>query len=315
MGTAADDAQQIVEISDLITECDPVTGARRAVHRDQVLRRLAEAGDARGARIAARIPHTGEVLAADQVDALLVRVHTELQRLSEELRMGERLAEVLVPLVAAIRRSGEEPVRIVDIGCGLGYTTRWLASTRVLGPAVQLTGVDLNGALIGEARRLAVEEGLECEFLHADAFDPAIGGQLLTSSGLLHHLRGERLAEFFARHDRAEIRAFCHYDIADTRLAPLGARVFHRARMREPLGRHDGLASARRAHSDYALLAAARAATGFELALFEPVRHGNPFCATVRPVIGARGSGMERLRARLGRQARSLSMGAGGTSC
>lgn len=310
-GTESDQAAAILEISDLITDCDPVTGQRRPVRRALVLHRLSAAGDERGARIAARIPVVGEVLDPRRVDALLVRVHTELQRLSEELRMGERLAEVLVPLIAVVRQADAEPIRIVDVGCGLGYSIRWLASSGTLGPGVRLTGIDLNGALVAEAARLAAAERLDCEFLHADALDPAIGGQLMISTGLLHHLRGEQLAKFFARHDRPGIRAFCHYDIAATRLAPLGARVFHRARMREPLGRHDGVASARRAHPDEALLAAARSARGFEVALFEPVRHRNPFCATVRPVIGVRDGGLEQLNVRLGRKARSLVPDAG----
>jgi SAM-dependent methyltransferase len=301
---------RFLEISDLITDVDPVTRQCRPVGRDYVIARLAAAGDARAARIAARIPSWGGVLDQDYVDALLVRVHTELQRLSEELRMGERLAEVLVPLVAAVRRSDTEVVRVVDVGCGLGYSIRWLACSGVLGPAVRLTGVDLNGALVTEAARLADAEQLDCEFLQADAFDPSIGAQVIVSSGLLHHLRGDRLAEFFALHGRPGVRAFCHYDIAATGMAPLGAWVFHRARMREPLGRHDGVASARRAHSDETLLAAARSATGFDVALAEPVRHSNPFCATVRPVLGVRRSGGAgnslRLRESLGRRARSL---------
>jgi SAM-dependent methyltransferase len=310
-GAASDRAAAILEISDLITDCDPVTGERRPVRRAVVLHQLSAAGDKRGARIAARIPSDGDLLDPLWVDRLLVRVHTELQRLSEELRMGERLAEVLVPLIAVVRQADAEPIRIVDVGCGLGYSIRWLASSGALGPGVRLTGIDLNGALVAEAARLAAAEDLDCEFRHADALDPAIGGQLMISSGLLHHLRGDQLAKFFARHDRPGIRAFCHYDIAATSLAPLGARLFHRARMRESLGRHDGVASARRAHPDESLLAAARAARGFEVALLEPVRHRNLFCATVRPVIGVRDGGLEQLQVRLGRLARSLIPDAG----
>jgi SAM-dependent methyltransferase len=302
-----DAATGILEISDLIADWDPVTGQRRAVRRSAVLQQLAAAGDDRGARIAARIPSSADVLDPVAVDRLLVRVHTELQRLSEELRMGERIAEVLMPLIAAVRTSDAEPLRIVDVGCGLGYSLRWLASTGALGPGLQLTGVDLNLALVTEAGRLAAAERLDCQFLHADAFDPAVAADVLISSGLLHHLRGDRLAEFFARHCRPGLRAFCHFDVAATALAPLGARVFHLARMREPLGRHDGVASARRTHPDEVLLEAARAAgCGFDLALFEPVLHRNPFCATVRPVIGVRGAQLDALRAGLGRRGSGL---------
>ncbi|MEV0405533.1 hypothetical protein [Actinoallomurus sp. NPDC050550] len=97
-----------------------------------------------------------------------------------------------------------------------------------------------------------------------------------------------------------------HYDIAATRLAPLGARVFHRARMREPLGRHDGVASAKRAHGDQVLLDAASRATGMRVFLFEPIRHTNPFCASMRPVVGMRPELVEEAQRALGRRARGL---------
>ncbi|WP_232792080.1 MULTISPECIES: hypothetical protein [Amycolatopsis] len=85
--------------------------------------------------------------------------------------------------------------------------------------------------------------------------------------------------------DRAGTEAFVHYDLAATRLAPFGAWLFHRARMREPLGRHDGVASARRAHSDTVLLSAAQAA-GMATFFFEATRYTNPLCAAMRPVVG-----------------------------
>jgi hypothetical protein len=82
-------ADRFLEISDLITDVDRATGRYRPVSRDYVVSRLVSAGDSRGARIAARIPSSGGVLDQDFVNASLVRVPTELQRLSEELRMGQ----------------------------------------------------------------------------------------------------------------------------------------------------------------------------------------------------------------------------------
>jgi hypothetical protein len=43
--------------------------------------------------------------------------------------------------------------------------------------------------------------------------------------------------------------AFVHTDIKQTWAASIGAWVFHQARMREPLARHDGVLSAAGAHS------------------------------------------------------------------
>lgn len=250
----------VLEISDLITSVDPHSGRRLPVSRAEVVRLLDEAGDKRAARIVAGLPTDREgVLDPHAVDRLLVGVHTELQRLSEELRIGERLLHLLGPLFDAIRDTHGRPdrFRLVDVGCGLGYAVRWLAATNALGPDVDLVGVDLDAALVTEADRLARAEGLDCRFLHANAFALPEAATVYISTGVLHHFRGPALMEFFRSQAASPAQAFCHFDIAATRIAPLGAWIFHRARMRHPLGRHDGVASALRAHSDETLLRAA----------------------------------------------------------
>ncbi|MBV2151874.1 class I SAM-dependent methyltransferase [Kitasatospora sp. SUK 42] len=297
-----------LEISDLITAVDPQDGRRLPVLRDEVVRQLRENGDERAARIVAELPvGRGGVLDPDAVDRLLVSVHTELQRLSEELRIGDRLVHLLRPLLTAIRTTTGQPgpYRLVDIGCGLGYLVRWLAATDALGPDVELIGVDLNAALVGEADRLARAEGLNCRFVHGNAFELPEAATVYVSTGVLHHFPGPALSGFFQAQAASPALAFCHYDIAATRLAPLGARVFHRARMRHPLGRHDGVVSALRAHSDEVLLRAA-SAPGMRALLYEPRRLSNPFCTTLRPVLGVRPQLEAPLRSALGRAARRL---------
>ncbi|MFE4637057.1 class I SAM-dependent methyltransferase [Streptomyces sp. NPDC056773] len=297
-----------LEISDLITVTDPLSGARLPVRRGDVVRRLDEAGDPRAARIVAGLPAgPDDVLDPLAVDRLMIGVHTELQRLSEELRVGERLVDVLDPLFEAIReiagRRGR--FRLVDIGSGLGYLVRWLASTGALGPNVELIGVDLDAALVAEADRLARAEGLDCRFVHGNAFDLPEVATVYVSTGVLHHFRGPALAAFFEAQADSQALAFCHFDIAATRLAPVGAWMFHRARMRHPLGRHDGVVSARRAHSDETLL---RAATvpGIRPLLYEPRGLSNPFCTTLRPVLGIRPYLEDPLRQAMGRASRRL---------
>ncbi|GCD96200.1 methyltransferase domain-containing protein [Embleya hyalina] len=103
-------------------------------------------------------------------------MHTELRRLSEELRIPERLAHLLGPLLTAVRSTPGAPdrIRVVDVGCGLGHVVRWLAAHDVLGPDVELVGVDLHAdlhaALVAEATRLAEDENLPCRFVRANAF-------------------------------------------------------------------------------------------------------------------------------------------------
>ncbi|THA32799.1 class I SAM-dependent methyltransferase [Streptomyces sp. A1547] len=300
-----------LEISDLITVTDPASGARLPVRRAEVVRRLREAGDPRAARIVAALPaDRDDVLDPHAVDRMMIGVHTELQRLSEELRIGERLVHVLRPLFAALRatagqRGPAEPLRLVDIGSGLGYLVRWLAATGALGPGVELVGVDLDAALVGEAERLARAEELDCRFVHGNAFDLPEAATVYVSTGVLHHFRGPALAEFFRAQATSPALAFCHFDIAATRLAPIGAWVFHRARMRHPLGRHDGVASALRAHTDETLLSAA-AAPGIRPLLYEPRGLANPFCTTLRPVLGIRPHLEAPLRQAMGRASRRL---------
>ena len=296
----------VLEISDLIVAWDPATRAREPIRAADVIERLRAAGDHRAARIVQRMPATAGLLEPRSVDRLLVRVHTELQRLGEELHMVARFAELLGPVLAATRSAGSRTLRVVDIGCGVGYVIRALAATGALGADVELLGVDMNPVLVAEASRLAVAEGLRCEFVCADAFALDQDATVYISSGVLHHFAADALADFFRAQDRPGTAAFVHYDIAATRLAPVGAWVFHRARMREPLGRHDGVASARRAHDDSTLLAAAGQANGMKVFLFEPVRHTNPFCAGMRPVLGIRSELAPELRRALGRRARGL---------
>ncbi|MGI5244881.1 hypothetical protein [Dactylosporangium sp. CA-139066] len=83
-----------------------------------------------------------------------------------------------------------------------------------------------------------------------------------------------------------------------------GARIA--AALREPLGRHDGVASARRAHADHDLVTAAGSASGLVPLLYRPTHHSNPFCASIRPILGVRPQDAPALRAALGPAARHL---------
>lgn len=274
------------------------------VSRSDVIDALTAVGDRRGARMVASLPHRGGVLDAAAVDSLLIRTHTELQRLNEELRIAEQLAEFLRSLLKVVAPPGEQ-ARVVDVGCGIGYVIRWLAATGTLGD-VELCGVDFNAALVGEARRLAAREQLNCRFIQGDAFGLSEPATVYISTGVLHHVGATDLAAFFVAQEQAGAEAYCHFDIAATQLAPVGAWIFHRARMREPLGRHDGVVSAQRAHDDHTLMTAASAARGLTPLLYRRYEHTNPFCASVRPIMGVGDRHLPALREALGSHARHL---------
>jgi hypothetical protein len=128
-----------LEITDLLWPVNS-EGERLPVARAEVLSRLAQAGQNRAVRIVSRMPAADGLIDAGYVDALGLRVHCELQRLSEELQMGRRVAALLGPIIDGLRTRAREgptaaggPIRVVDIGCGLGYVVRWLAATSALG--------------------------------------------------------------------------------------------------------------------------------------------------------------------------------------
>jgi len=293
------------ELSDLIVSYDPETGARRPVRKADVLERLR--GDRWAAWIASRLEADAEgVLVPEAVDDLLVRAHCELQRLNEEFQQGVRVRAFLAPLLAALRRrETPRPLRVVDLGCGIGYVVRWLALRGDLGDDVELIGCDMNAALLAVAERAARAEGLRCRFVAGNAFRLAEPAHVYVSTGVLHHFRGPELERVFA--EQAPALAFAHWDIQASWMAPLGAAIFHLARMRVPLAQHDGTRSAARAHPDDRLLAAVRAALpGWRSGFFDVNRSFFPITKVMRPVVGARADLWPGVVEALGPEARRL---------
>jgi SAM-dependent methyltransferase len=233
------------------------------------------------------------VLDEDAVDGLMIRVHCELQRLNEELQLPRRIAATLSdwarPLL--LQQPGVR-LRVVDVGCGLGYVIRWLAAHGVLGSAVELVGVDMNSTLIERATGLADEESLGCRFVTGDAFTPGTAiddpaRTMVISSGMLHHFASEELPGFFAAQQASGVARFAHWDIVPGAWATLGAWVFHRARMREAVSRHDGVLSARRAHPAPTLLSAARqGAPEYDVRCVDTPSWRPPFSEVLRPIAG-----------------------------
>ena len=247
------------EISDAIVSFDPETLQRRPVAKSQLLKEFSELGNQKATRIIARIPDSDGVLDTAAVDRLLVTSHCEMQRMSEEFQHGKRVGELLKPLMRALRDGGiTRRIRIVDIGCGTGFVVRWLIANAYLGDEAEVIGADFNEALIKEARRLSDRENLNCTFIVANAFRLAQPADIFLSTGILHHFRGDGLAELLRQHRDAQ--AFVHFDFHSSPMAPFGSWLFHAARMREPLAKHDGVLSAVRAHKSRHLLAVARTA-------------------------------------------------------
>jgi SAM-dependent methyltransferase len=297
------------EISDAIISFDPLTLERKPVIKREVLREFTALGNKSAVRVVERIPERARgVLDPEVVDRLLITAHCEMQRISEEFQHGRRVAELLRPLLHALRSSGlQRPIRLVDIGCGTGFIVRWLAANGALGTEVELIGADYNVALVEEARRLAALEKLSCTFVVANAFRLSHPADIYLSTGILHHFRDAGLVELFRQHDRPETCAFVHFDFHPSPLAPFGSWLFHAVRMREPLAKHDGVLSALRAHKSLELLAAARqGAPAFDSAIYGTRLWGLPIPRVFHALVGIRAPFTEEFIKRMGNRLASL---------
>lgn len=226
-------------------------------------------------------------------------------------RRASDLALAVAPLLRALASIGvaRAPRRVVDVGCGLGYVLRALAHGRGLAATpggVELVGVDFNAALVAEAARLAALEGLPVTFLRVDALALEPPAAAYVSTGVLHHFRGAALGAFLrAQMERAA--AFAHFDFQPSPAAPFGAWMFHRARFRLELARHDGVLSALRAHDGDALVRAALAGApaGWRVALFG-ARLIGPVPRVFHALVGARVEAWGAFVAELGPRASRL---------
>jgi ubiquinone/menaquinone biosynthesis C-methylase UbiE len=93
----------------------------------------------------------------------------------------------------AMRLAGER--RVLDVGSGLGQFTRRVA--RELGPSASVVGVEANETQLGEARRLAAEDGEAglVEFRQGRAEDPPLADAERGTFDLAH-------ARFLLEHHR-----------------------------------------------------------------------------------------------------------------
>lgn len=289
-------ATEPLEVLDVLWESALPSGERLPVKRDRAREALSSRGQHRAARLVDAIPALPDgTLDPDRVDEVFLAVHLELARLSEFVHVPQRMASSLAPLIEALREHAEGPVRVVDVGCGLGFDTRVLCSTGALGTDIEYIGLDFNSLLIDAAQRLARAEDIPVRFLHGDALDPSLAiddpdRTLMISSGVLHHIGAADLPAFFARHGELGVAGFAHFDPCPGFWTDAGAWMLHRTRMREPISRHDGSMSMRRALPGGRLLELAREGLGdtYDLSCEDVSRWVPQPEKIVRPVVGRR---------------------------
>ncbi|MBK9072372.1 MAG: class I SAM-dependent methyltransferase [Myxococcales bacterium] len=292
-----DDASDSLELSDLLVRIDPRTFERGAIRRAELVNELDRVKMRQALRIVRDIPGTDELDGA-YIDQMFLRSHRELQRLSQEFGIAARVSRLLTAMVASAQEAGHKSIEVVEVGCGIGYLTRWLAAYANLPEGVSFIGYDFNRVLVEEATTLAQREKLPCLFHTQNAFAPAeaSGARIYISSSVLHHFRGSALDEFFRRQQGSV--GFLHADIKRSWAAPVGAWLFHIARMREPLARHDGYCSARRAHA-VAVLANAARQTSLHTAILDGAASRLPILRAWNWGIGMRPNRYEGFQSRI----------------
>jgi SAM-dependent methyltransferase len=142
----------------------------------------------------------------------------------------------------------DRPLKIVDVGCGYGDLLRGIerwAGRR--GVAVELVGVDVNANSVRAARE-ATSAASRITWVHGDASAcvEAAGADLVTATGMMHHLPEAEIARLL---EWMEGTARVGWFIVDLHRKPVPYRAFS-ALMRgawwHPFIRPDGLASIRR---------------------------------------------------------------------
>ena len=121
----------------------------------------------------------------------------------------ERAQEQLVEFLAS-KAQIPEGSRVLDVGCGLGATSVWLAENLKCRP----TGITLSSVQVQMAKELAAEKGVEAEFFVQDAeslsFDQSFDAIWMV--GVLGHLPDQ---EGFARKASTLLRSGGRYLLAD----------------------------------------------------------------------------------------------------
>jgi SAM-dependent methyltransferase len=114
----------------------------------------------------------------------------EMNNWDERYRTGNipwQTAKPSAELVRVVTEDAIAPCRAIDLGCGLGTHSLWLARQ-----GFDVTGVDVSALAIERARPMAAVAGVGVRFLKADLLDPPnLGGPygFLFDRGCYHVVR------------------------------------------------------------------------------------------------------------------------------
>jgi SAM-dependent methyltransferase len=180
--------------------------------------------------------------------------------------------------IVALLPIREEPLRILDVGCGYGDGLRriehWAQQRRI---AVELTGLDLNPdatAIAGEASPAASK----IQWVAADilSFSPLEPPHLVVSSLFTHHLADEQIVQFLKWMEAHAQRAWFINDLSRAPIPYYIFRAFSKLARLHPFVQYDGPVSIARSFvpADWRTMCAAAGLgrTDVEIQAFRPAR-------------------------------------------
>ena len=221
-----------------------------------------------------RIDFSQRALLDEQMDGPCS--YEDLRHCLRDLARVNRMTRAHRPVMEWLKRvakSHRGPLRIVDFGCGYGdmlrRIERWAAEG---GIAVELVGVDVNANAIRAAQE-ATPASSRIAWINGDIYacEAAACADLVTATGMLHHLTDAEIVRFIAW---AEKTARVGWFIVDLHRMPMPYKVFN-VIMRGPWWHRfilpDGLASIRRSFlaEDWRRMCAAAGVSPEAVEIFE----------------------------------------------
>lgn len=154
------------------------------------------------------------------------------------------------PIAAAFPAERDEPLRILDIGCGGGdvATGIWQRAQEA-GRDVQMVGCDISDVAISTATTRAAKKGTDVHFEVRDVLDGPLpdGYDVICCALFLHHLANDDITSLLRRIRAAGASMFIASDLVRNRRGYVLSRIGTQCLSRSPIVHTDGPLSVRAA--------------------------------------------------------------------
>ena len=160
------------------------------------------------------------------------------------------------PIAAAFPADHDEPLRILDIGCGSGdVATGIWKRARQAGRHVQMVGCDISDVAISTATARAAMEDADVRFEVRDVLDGPLpdGYDVICCALFLHHLADDDIICLLRRVHAAGASMFVASDLVRSRRGYVLSRIATRWLSRSPVVHTDGPLSVRAALTSHEL--------------------------------------------------------------